>query len=132
MKKIEDFKDYNNRALTEMRKGEFNLETVYGVKMTWDDFVEFERWDEFPERAYDPPYTAEIEFKYKEKIYFLDCMTDTETHIRHLIWYEVVKNGDKEDIIEFARFDNFLEAVNAPFFDGKSFRERISEFLFAY
>lgn len=100
--------------------------------MTWDDFVEFERWDEFPERACDPPYTAEIEFKYKEKKYFLDCMTDTETHIRHLIWYEVVKNGDKEDIIEFARFDNFLEAVNAPFFDGKSFRERISEFLFAY
>lgn len=108
------------------------METVYGVKMTWDDFVEFERWDEFPERADDPPYTAEIEFKYNGRMYFLDCMTDQETHTRHLIWYDVVKDGDSENIVEFARFDNFLKAVNAPLFDGKSFRERIGEFMFAY
>ena len=104
------------------------METVFGIKMTWNDFISFERWDEFPERADDPPYTAEVGFTYKGKEYFLDGVTDQKTHKMDFIWYEVAPN----DMIEFARFDNFLKAVNAPLFDGKSFRERIEEFEFAY
>lgn len=101
--------------------------------MTWEQFVEFERWDEFPERADNPPFTAEVSFKYKDRMYFLDGVTDRKAHKMDFIWYDVIREkGRIVDIVEFARFDNFLKAVDAPFFDGKSFRERIEEFAFEY
>ena len=101
--------------------------------MTWEQFVGFERWNEFPERADNPPYTAEVSFKYKDRMYFLDGVTDQKTHKMDYIWYDVLReNGKIVNIAEFARFDNFLKAVEAPLFDGKSFRERIKEFAFEY
>lgn len=109
------------------------MDTVYEIKMTWEKFVEFERWDEFPERSDNPPYTAEVSFRHKNQMYFLDGVTDQETHRMDFIWYNVIRKDNKiVDLVEFARFDNFLTAVETPLFDGKSFRERIEEFEFAY
>ena len=105
------------------------MATAFGIKMTWDKFTEFECWDQFPEREDDPPYTAEVNFMYKGKEYFLDGIADQKTHKMDYIWYEILPN---DDYVEFARFDNFLKAVNAPLFDGRSFKERIREFEFAY
>ena len=104
------------------------MAAVYGIKMTWDDFIRFERWDDFPELTYDPPYTAEVGFVFGGKEYFLDGVTDQKTHKMDYIWYEILP----DDMVEFASFDNFLKAVNAPLFNGKSFKERIEEFEFEY
>ena len=42
------------------------------VKITWEEFQIWQRWDEFPERKYDPPLTLDMAFWYKGKMYFLD------------------------------------------------------------
>ena len=36
-------------------------------KMTIDEYIKWQRWDEWPERADNPPLTVETVFWYKEK-----------------------------------------------------------------
>lgn len=102
----------------------------YGVKMTWDEYVSWADWDAFPERIHNPPYTVEVAFRYKDRCYFIDhCTIDNDKHIGEFILYDIT---DDEHDVEIARFDNYLKLVAHPCFDGKSFRDRITEFEFAY
>lgn len=100
----------------------------YNAKMTWGEFVRWERWDESPERIHNPPYTVEVAFRYKDKCYFIDHhTTDKEKGSEEFILYDIT---DEDNYIEIARFDNFMKIIAYPCFDGKSFRDRITEFLF--
>lgn len=42
------------------------------AKMTWQEFTEWQRWDEFPEKADDPPMTVDVMFFYKGNTYYID------------------------------------------------------------
>ena len=105
------------------------MELEYGIKMTWHQFCEWERWDEFPERQNNPPYTVEPAFRYKDRCYFIDHYTlDKEAGIEDFVLVDTTDDG----YVEIAHFDNFLKVVAYPYFDGKSFMARIEEFEFAY
>ena len=39
-------------------------------RMTWKQFVEYQRWDEFPEQTDNPPMTVDFAFWYKDKKYY--------------------------------------------------------------
>ena len=42
------------------------------AKMTWLEFTEWQRRDEFPERADNPPMTVDVMFFYNGNTYFID------------------------------------------------------------
>lgn len=42
------------------------------AKMTWQEFIEWQRWDEFSERIDNPPMTVDVMFFYKNSTYFID------------------------------------------------------------
>lgn len=41
------------------------------AKMTWQEFTEWQRWDEFPECADDPSMTEDAMFFYKGNTYYI-------------------------------------------------------------
>lgn len=41
------------------------------AKMTWQEFTEWQRWDEFLERADNPPMTVDVMFFYNDNTYFI-------------------------------------------------------------
>ena len=46
-------------------------------KMTIDEYIKWQRWDEWPERADNPPLTVETVFVQRKKIYgnqFAKCV----------------------------------------------------------
>ena len=45
---------------------------INGAKMTWQEFTEWQRWDEFLERADNPLMTVDVMFFYNGNTYFID------------------------------------------------------------
>lgn len=87
-------------------------------KMTWDEYAKWQRWDEWPERKDNPPLTVETVFWYKEKSYIITSLNKQYVILEYPEWTEVLKK------------DNFLELLNTPFLEGKSFKERINDLGF--
>lgn len=89
------------------------------AKMTWQEFTEWQRWDEFPERADDPPMTVDVMFFYKGDTYFID-ESYGQYHVLDKDWNLI--SSDK----------NLLTLLTSPIplFGNKSFRDIISEIDF--
>ncbi len=86
-------------------------------RMTWKQFEEYQRWDEFPERTDNPPMTMDFAFWYKDKKYYCTG-EDFGNVIVDEAWNRV------------AYEKNFLKLLEMQVFDGKSFRDCIEELLF--
>ena len=91
----------------------------YTVKMTWQEFTEWQSWDEFPERADNPPLTVDVMFFYKGSTYYIDEEYE-QYHIFDADWKYI--SSDK----------NLLTLLSAPvpLFNNKSFRDVIDELDF--
>lgn len=89
------------------------------AKMTWLEFAEWQRWDEFPEKADSPPLTVDVMFFYDGNTYFID-ESYGQYHIRDEEWNPI--NSNK----------NLLTLLASPIrlFNDKSFRDIISEIDF--
>ena len=89
------------------------------AKMTWQEFAEWQRWDEFPERVDDPPMTVDVMFFYNDKTYFID-ESYGQYHIRDKNWNPIISN------------ENLLTLLNSPnaLFNVMSFREAIHDIDF--
>ena len=89
------------------------------VSITWEQFKQWQRWDEFPERRDDPPMTVDMKFWFDGKEYYLDC-----------VGYKYVILSEKSDII--ASNNNFLSLLTKPIdaWDKKTFQELIGKMLF--
>ena len=82
--------------------------------MTWDDFIRFQRWDEFPEKKDDPPMTADFSFTFRGKKYY--CTGEDYGNV-------IVD----EQWNRLAYDTNLLKLLEEPLLEGKSFRELIEE-----
>lgn len=89
------------------------------VRLTWEQFQEWQRWDEFPERCADPPMTVDMSFIYKDRLYYLDM-------INHKY---VILTAEWDPI---ATDDNFLALLKKPIeiWSGKTFCEELDEMQF--
>ncbi len=87
-------------------------------KITWEEYTKWQRWDEFPERADNPPLTVETDFWYNNHEYLVTSLNGE---------YVIVTMPDFDELIISK---NFLELLTIPFIDGKSFKELINDFLF--
>ena len=87
------------------------------VKMTWEQFVVYQRWDEFPERRDDPPMTVDFSFWYGGNKYYCTG-EDYGNVIVDEQWHRVGYNK------------NLLTLLEMALFDGRSFRESIEDILF--
>lgn len=89
------------------------------AKMTWQKFQEWQRWDEFPERANDPPMTVDVMFFYEGNEYYITG------------YYEQYHFFDKDWKSQYAN-ENFLKLLTTPIdlFHGKSFEQVIGELDF--
>ena len=87
------------------------------TKMPWSRFMEYQRWDEFPERTNNPPMTVDFAFWYKGKKYYCTG-EDYGNVIVDVDWNRLAYNK------------NFLELLKTPIFDDKSFYDCIDEVLF--
>lgn len=87
--------------------------------MTWKEFTEWQRWDEFPERADNPPMTVDVMFFYKDNTYFID-ESYGQYHIRNKEWTPISSHK------------NLLALLTSPIrqFNNMSFRDVISEIDF--
>ena len=86
------------------------------IKMTWDLFKEYQRWDEFPEMKENPPMTDDFMFWYNGKKYF--CTGEE---------YGNVIVDEKWNRLAYN--ENFLDLLLTPIFDGKSFKDVIEDIL---
>lgn len=86
-------------------------------KMNWKKFSEYQRWDEFPERADNPPMTVDFAFWYHEKKYY--CTGEDGGNVI------VDENWER-----LAYDKNFLKLLEFPVFNGKSFRDCVDDILF--
>ena len=87
-------------------------------KITWEEYTKWQRWDEFPERADNPPLTVETDFWYNNQEYLITSLRGE---------YVIVTMPDFNELIVNK---NFLNLLTTPFIDGKSFKELINGFLF--
>lgn len=89
------------------------------AKMTWQEFTEWQRWDEFPEKADDPPMTVDVMFFYKNNTYYI-AWEYGEYHIFDEAWNSISSNK------------NMLTLLTdpIPLFGHRSFRDTISELDF--
>ena len=87
-----------------------------GVKMSWENFQKWQRWDEFPERSDNPPMTVDFTFWYREKKYF--CTGEDYGYIIA-----------DEDWNRLAFNNNFRQLLEIPVFAGKSFHQILSEIM---
>ena len=80
--------------------------------MTWQEFQNWQRWDEFPERADNPPLTVDVFFLYEGKGYCIEKDYGSY-HIYTSNWEEV-----------FSR-ENLKKLLTSPIslFHGKSFAD---------
>ena len=83
-------------------------------KMTWDEFQAWQRWDEFPERADNPPMTVDVMFFYEGHEYYI-VLDYGRFHIYTEDWNEIYSH------------ENFLKLLTTPvkLFHDKSFSESI-------
>lgn len=87
------------------------------TKMTWKQFTEYQRWDEFPERADDPPMIDDFVFWLNDQKYY--CTVEDYGYI-------LVDEGWHR----LAYDKNFLNLLKQSVFDGKSFYDCIEDILF--
>ncbi|GEM_PF-1250961 len=89
------------------------------IKITWNQFQEWQRWDEFRDRSDNPPMTVDMTFFYLDRMFHLD-MINHEYVILTADWKTIAANK------------NFLKLVNSPIeeWNGKSFHDLVEEFLF--
>ena len=89
------------------------------VKLTWEQFQEWQRWDEFPEKSDNPPMTVDMSFVYRDRVYYLDIVNH-EFAILTEEWQPVETDA------------NFLKLVIKPIekWDGRTFCELIDEMRF--
>ncbi len=89
------------------------------VKLTWDRFQLWQRWDEYPERKDDPPMTVDMTFWYEDELYYLDTISRE---------YAILT----EKCETVAADPNFLVLLNKPVqkWKGRSFHELIDEMIF--
>lgn len=94
------------------------------VKMTWQEFQEWQSWDEFPEVANNPPLTVDVMFFYENTVYYIESGYN-QYHIFKYYFYD-------RDWREIYSNNNFLELLTTPIdlFHGKSFRTVINELDF--
>lgn len=86
-------------------------------KMTWEQFTSYERWDEFPERADNPPMTVDFAFWYQNRKFY--CTGED---------YGYVIVDDSWNRLAYDR--NFLRLLEQPVLDGQSFYDSIDDILF--
>ncbi|MCQ2474181.1 MAG: hypothetical protein MJ098_08610 [Saccharofermentans sp.] len=89
------------------------------VKLTWEQFQEWQRWGEFSEKSDNPPMTVDMSFVYRDKAYHLDMIN----HVFAILtdeWQPI-----ETDV-------NFLKLVTKPIekWDGRTFCELIEEMWF--
>lgn len=87
------------------------------IKMTWEQFTVYQRWDEFPEMCDDPPMTVDFAFWYKGSKFY--CTGEDYGNVivdEH--WHRIAYNK------------NLLKLLESTLFDGRSFRESIEDILF--
>lgn len=89
------------------------------AKMTWKEFAKWQRWDEFPEKADNPPMTVDVLFFYKEKPYFIDSFCG-KYHIFDKDWNSISSS------------ENLLTLLTSPIhlFDDRSFQDIIHQIDF--
>ncbi len=89
------------------------------VKITWEQFQVWQRWDEFPERSDDPPMTVDMSFVYLGTVYYIDAVNNG---------YAILT--DKWERIVFDL--NFKNLLYTPveLWSDKSFVDLIDQFLF--
>ena len=61
---------------------------INGAKMTWQEFTEWQRWDEFLERADNPLMTVDVMFFYNGNTYFID-ESYGQYHILYKNWMPI-------------------------------------------
>ena len=86
--------------------------------MTWDEYGKWQRWDEWPEKAENPPLTVETSFWYENQEYMVTKLGDD---------YVSVSQPEFEIIISNKNFISLLEMI---FIHGKSFKELLPKLLF--
>ncbi|MCM1277338.1 MAG: hypothetical protein NC299_18595 [Lachnospiraceae bacterium] len=88
-------------------------------KMTWLEFTEWQRWDEFPERTNDPPMTVDVMFFYEGNEYYI-ADDYGQYHFYTKDWTSVYAD------------ENFLKLLTTPIdlFHGKSFEMAIGDLDF--
>jgi len=84
--------------------------------MSWNQFQQWQRWDEFPERTENPPMTVDFAFRYRGKRYF--CTGEEFGFI--------IVDADWNRL---AYNKNFGELLETPIFLGKSFHQCLGEIL---
>ena len=89
------------------------------IKINWEQFQIWQRWDECIEECCEYPMTVDMTFFYRDKVYYLDRV-NSEYAILSDKWEIVVSNV------------NFLRLLHNPvdIWEEKSFKELIEEFLF--
>lgn len=88
------------------------------VRVNWEQFQKWQAWDEYPERADDPPMTEDMAFYYDGNKYYLDGCSKYGYSILTADWEEIA-------------FDkNLLTLLTKPVFGNESFRDKIESFLF--
>ena len=86
--------------------------------MTWDEYGKWQRWDEWPEKAENPPLTVETSFWYENQEYMVTKLGDDDV---------IVSQPEFEIIISNKNFISLLEMI---FIHGKSFKELLPKLLF--
>ena len=85
--------------------------------MTWVEFKQWQRWDEFPENRNNPPMTVDFSFCYNNILYYVERQ-DNLYHIFDENWNIVQSNV------------NFLQLLESTIWDGKSFKDIIENATF--
>lgn len=88
------------------------------IKLTWEQYKEWQRWDEWPERSDNPPLTVETVFWYEDEQYMVTSLNNE---------YVIVT---LPDFSEKLRSKNLLFLLELPLFNGKSFKESVNDFFF--
>ncbi|SHN64499.1 hypothetical protein SAMN02745247_02803 [Butyrivibrio hungatei DSM 14810] len=87
-------------------------------KLSWDEYIKWQRWDEWPDRSDDPPLTVETSFWYGNEEFMITFLNER---------YVIVKQPEFSTVVEC---NNFIKLLEMPFIEGKSFKELLPEFLF--
>ncbi len=88
-------------------------------KMTWREFIKWQRWDEYPERTDDPPMTVDIMFFYEGNEYYI-AYAYGQYHFYTKNWKAIYSN------------ENFLRLLteSIDLFHGRSFKTAIGDLDF--
>ena len=87
--------------------------------MTWQEFQKWQRWDEFPERADDPPLTVDVFFVYEGNGYYI---------VNDFGSYHIY-SSDWQAVFSHVNFKTLL-TTPIPLFHDKSFANVCGELDF--